>query len=120
MHPLTAIGRFCSRNTAISITASPSPRPLSREGEFTRTVRNYGRDGGEQVYNYWVAKRSRLRRPLLRHLAPHERVEPEPPAGVPPAGQGEEAPAQEKAERHGGVQEDEAAKGGLREGGEAL
>ena len=45
VHLLTVIGRFCSGNTTISITASPSPHPLLHEGEFTRNVRNYGRAG---------------------------------------------------------------------------
>ncbi len=38
VHSLMVIGCFCSRSTAISTTARPSPRPLSREGEFTHTV----------------------------------------------------------------------------------
>ena len=48
VHPLTEIGCFCSRNTAISITASPSPHPLSCEGEFTCTVRSYGCGGSDR------------------------------------------------------------------------
>jgi hypothetical protein len=51
-----AIGCFCSHNTVISITASPSPHPLSREGEFTRTVRNYGRDDGDQYRTHRVLR----------------------------------------------------------------